>query len=579
MAIYTRNKEGKLAPLKIPAIKGEKGTDGRDGITPNIQIGTVSTLEAGESATVTREGTKENPVFNFGIPKGEKGKDGTGGGSASIDDSTISKDKTWSSSKIEDFVLTNNAIWKDVNGENLSIEYTKEGYLREVEVWGNTVQNQDDLSDIQHLGELYVDDEGQPKLDSQGRKQYKIDIVSYSGLAYKNISYNGHSNGGKHLGDNRYSITPNGGYAMCSFQLNPSDVNIGDKFKIILEIESKTEDINWNDVSLTWLNYFGGAIYFDKKIGKQVVEGTIQKLPQQTQRFVLIQTSPNAKTGKIVFRINIIFEKESHKTTILTPCQLMKVGNVADRLYWDKHKGRYVVEKNVKIDNNIVETLKNNYKIFNIGRELIIHNAWNKLDNANFIKDRAITLVRNNNSPYIKATDNGSHALYVDCENSSALTDRGYEATTSGAKQAFDETVKGLIFQTATPQLIETNITEELKLPTYINNTYISITGGINGSIKAKAPVDGGKVIATLQRENVEIKATNDTQDELINTTMLATDEMFMMLEPLLANIAAYATVINPLANMYAAMVKRRLKKIEEVPEKYRDEVSLIINE
>ena len=76
MAIYTRKTTGELAPLKIPAIKGEKG---QDGITPNIQIGTVSTLESGANATVIKDGTNENPIFNFGIPKGIKGDKGEKG--------------------------------------------------------------------------------------------------------------------------------------------------------------------------------------------------------------------------------------------------------------------------------------------------------------------------------------------------------------------------------------------------------------------------------------------------------------------------------------------------------------------
>lgn len=55
---------------------GVNGQNGQDGITPNIQIGTVETLEPNEHATVTRTGTDEQPVFNFGIPKGEKGDTG-----------------------------------------------------------------------------------------------------------------------------------------------------------------------------------------------------------------------------------------------------------------------------------------------------------------------------------------------------------------------------------------------------------------------------------------------------------------------------------------------------------------------
>ena len=50
---------------------GERGPKGDIGITPNIQIGTVTTLEPDQSATVERVGTDENPVLNFGIPKGK----------------------------------------------------------------------------------------------------------------------------------------------------------------------------------------------------------------------------------------------------------------------------------------------------------------------------------------------------------------------------------------------------------------------------------------------------------------------------------------------------------------------------
>ena len=58
---------------------GVNGQNGQDGTTPNIQIGTVETLEPNEQATVTRTGTDEEPVLNFGIPKGQPGADGQPG--------------------------------------------------------------------------------------------------------------------------------------------------------------------------------------------------------------------------------------------------------------------------------------------------------------------------------------------------------------------------------------------------------------------------------------------------------------------------------------------------------------------
>lgn len=50
-----------------------KGDTGNTGATPNIQIGTVSTLNPDQPATVAITGTAENPLLNFGIPKGDTG--------------------------------------------------------------------------------------------------------------------------------------------------------------------------------------------------------------------------------------------------------------------------------------------------------------------------------------------------------------------------------------------------------------------------------------------------------------------------------------------------------------------------
>ena len=66
-----------------PGAKGDKGDKGDTGATPNLTIGAVTTLGAGEDATASITGTAESPVLNLGIPKGakgDKGEPGTGGG-------------------------------------------------------------------------------------------------------------------------------------------------------------------------------------------------------------------------------------------------------------------------------------------------------------------------------------------------------------------------------------------------------------------------------------------------------------------------------------------------------------------
>lgn len=62
-----------------PGQKGDPGQKGTDGTSPELSVGTVTTLEPGRNVTVTMTGTKEKPVLNFGIPKGEPGTGGGGG--------------------------------------------------------------------------------------------------------------------------------------------------------------------------------------------------------------------------------------------------------------------------------------------------------------------------------------------------------------------------------------------------------------------------------------------------------------------------------------------------------------------
>lgn len=83
------------------SITGPTGATGSPGVTPNLSIGTVTTLEAGQNATASMGGTAESPVLNLGIPRGAKGEPGQGGGAGAWyvtltqdDDGNITADKT-----------------------------------------------------------------------------------------------------------------------------------------------------------------------------------------------------------------------------------------------------------------------------------------------------------------------------------------------------------------------------------------------------------------------------------------------------------------------------------------------------
>lgn len=90
--IFTRAFEGEEEPqwfdlgqFPVPGPQGETGAQGPIGATPNVamEVGSVSTLNAGQSATasIVKSGTDANPVFtvSLGIPQGAQGIQGPQG--------------------------------------------------------------------------------------------------------------------------------------------------------------------------------------------------------------------------------------------------------------------------------------------------------------------------------------------------------------------------------------------------------------------------------------------------------------------------------------------------------------------
>ena len=80
-----------------------------------------------------------------------------------------------------------------------------------------------------------------------------------------------------------------------------------------------------------------------------------------------------------------------------------------------------------------------------------------------------------------------------------------------------------------------------------------------------------------------EIKSVNSIQDEIIDMTMLALDEMFEMFEPMLSlSIKSMSLnnkeVTNPMVELYVVMIQRGLKTIDQVPARYREEVKAILD-
>lgn len=90
--------------------------------------------------------------------------------------------------------------------------------------------------------------------------------------------------------------------------------------------------------------------------------------------------------------------------------------------------------------------------------------------------------------------------------------------------------------------------------------------------------------VQTLTIENSKLQEQNQIQDELIDITMMATDEIYTMVEPLVGSTFFINNLKeregkSSMVDMYVAMIQRGLKTVDEVPVRYREQVKAILAE
>ena len=373
--------------------------------------------------------------------------------------------------------------YQTLEGEYITIDDSTEGNLEEIEIFGNTVQDPNNLEDVQSVGDLYVDEDGNPILDSQGREQYKIDIVSSnSNLNYNNKFY-AKSIGTFSVVDNGYKVenTHNQVHLYYDIPLNGS-TEVTVKAKLV----EKSSAYDNSNAVLEWYidgQWSGNRIRFqnDELNYTISIPKTISDSKILTVDIAILKG--DFDYGYVVFddislaygdTTNLPFEKPvEYKTTILLPCQLQKVGNKADRLYWDDSKNRYIVEKNVGIIKDIRDYLNSPHEVF--------------------IDTKSINKLKGNYSPVIlegykylnwdyKSAPCVSH--YRDDNYVRIYDDNFLNLNLNQAKEYVND--KKMYYQLKTPEYIETNITSKLKIPTYDGKThiYVDSQNGINPTLK-----------------------------------------------------------------------------------------------
>lgn len=188
------------------------------------------------------------------------------------------------------------------------------------------------------------------------------------------------------------------------------------------------------------------------------------------------------------------------------------------------------------------------------------------------------------------AQNNSGNCLYLFLEKYSSSAD--YSANKKLLVAELQANPITVYYELAEPIITKHN--KNINLKTFDGTTHMTSDNYLQPTISCKVPSNVQAVVmslkeenealndqvSTLNLENENLKTTNDIRDELIDTTMLATDEMYMMIEPLLSEVVQTLSLersVSKMVDMYVAMVQRGLKTIDEVPARYREQVKEIL--
>lgn len=406
-------------------------------------------------------------------------------------------------------------------GSYISAEDTMQGYLKDVEIKGNTVQDPDSLADIRSVGDKV-----------EGQELYEIPVLSCGKNLFNPLNKNIECS----IGESQNKVTYKVEGDKIIIKSNPS-VNSDwgwIEFKNIKVTPNKSYTIHPNATVIkgnTCVFVYDGnntKLFEIPNISKTFIPTTKHisiRLYVQTATLYTdaeIHYKPQLEEGTQATSYEPYVED---KLTILSPVQLEKVGDVADRIVC--RDGVWGVEKNIK-------TVR-------LGSESAWYSQTNKsgiklFTNSNYlsngISNRVIlcdALTVNNgvnqdvidgyNQILVHKNANYSKNIYIskDFENPTLFT------------AWLDENPVNIKCVTETqPQFIPLPHDQQIKLRTFANKTNISFLTEIEGSIKAQVPKSIGATVNThteqINNLNKELDRVKKLEENTVSTVTTESD-------------------------------------------------------
>lgn len=370
----------------------------------------------------------------------------------------------------------------------LTINNTLDGYLKDVEIKGNTIQNASNLADIRSVGDKI-----------EGQELYEIPVLSC----------------GKNLFDgsiNRYDArvsTFNGynyecaGYSTTNYIKvkgnTPYTVQTGQEYYYAVYDKDK-KHIGGNKSSSTiWLSEEVEYIRFDFVSSNintiQIEEGT-QATPYEPY--------------------------VEDKLTILSPTPLEKVGDVCDRLI--EKDGVWGVEKHIKTDllkGGSDEGFGLNKALPKGGYQF----TW--FANMGATANKNSEVISSTMNSYVVSNEEYSSNIWI-YDGVAYVIHHPTISTADEIKLWLQANPTIVKFALNTPQFIPLPHNQQIKLRTFANKTNISFGCEIEGTIKAQVPKSIGATVNThteqINNLNKELDRVKKLEESTVSTVTTESD-------------------------------------------------------
>ena len=389
----------------------------------------------------------------------------------------------------------------EYTGSSLSVDDTMPGYLQNIEIKGNTIQNEDNLEDIRSVGDKI-----------EGQELYEIPVLSCGKNLFNSTFEIGGIFWNNGLDNNNELDRVRSGF----IKINPNATyRISEKNKL-------------NPI-------FTHIFFFDKNKTFISFGGSLAEIPNNTS-YIRFLRMGNGTSTKIYLQIEegtVATEYEPYqedKLTILSPVQLEKVGDVADRIIYKD--GVWGVEKNVK---TVVLDGSENWSYEGTGgSSSIVYGARTTLvdlfikPNTGEIRHLSFPLAPKKHMHWNSETEGihlhptGNH-VYVN-----ALISRFEDGSLASFKKWLQTNPQTIKFQLIQPQFIPLPHDQQVKLRTFANKTNISFLTEIEGTIKAQVPKSLGATVNThteqISNLNKELDRVKKLEESTVSTVETESD-------------------------------------------------------